>query len=72
MLAGFFHLLVLGEAVGVLRARRVVLLSQDLPAPHEHKDEMMSVAGGFSNELRLGVLDDSISNAVCRGSTVLF
>lgn len=37
LLAGFFHLFVLGEAVGVLRARRVVLLPQDLPAPHEHK-----------------------------------
>lgn len=32
MLARFFDLLVLGEAVGVLRARGIVLLSQDLSA----------------------------------------
>lgn len=37
LLAGFFYLLVLGEAVGVLGARRVVLLSQDLPARRECK-----------------------------------
>lgn len=35
LLAHLLHLLVLGEAVGVLRARRVVLLPQDLPARRE-------------------------------------
>lgn len=35
-------------------------------------DEVMSVAEGFYYELRLGVSDDNVSDAVRRGSTVLF
>lgn len=38
LLAGFFDLFVLGEAVGVLCAHGVILLPQDLAADREYKE----------------------------------